>query len=536
MIKKIMLTGAMGLILFASFAARAEFPCSDPVPTRSGPVQGAQDSNNPAACAWKGIPFAAPPVGELRWQPPQPVLPWSGARRADKFGDRCMQKGIMALEGVMSEAGMSEDCLYLNVWRPKKEGTFPVMVWIHGGGYYGGAASTAFYWGDRLAVAGDLVVVSTNYRLNVFGFFAHPALREEDPHRSSGSQGTLDQVAALQWVQDNIHNFGGDPNNVTIFGESAGGWSICTMVATPLAQGLFKGAILESGGCKQSQDLEKGYATARKISENLDCPAGDLECLRRLPAEKVLKKGFAGGMGNLEFMPHHDGYALFDTPLAMIRSGNYNHAAFMAGSTRDEFGKALKLRRDVKKIKPEDYERQLVERFEFSPEEAKTLVQLYPLDQFGNRPVEAYGRMFGADMALACPTYAGLLAAAERQSGTYYYRFDYLGMKYSQYTGAAHAFEIPFIFDSLDRPPTSLFYNRHNLGEAKALSRIIQGYWINFAKTGNPNGTGLPEWPEFDPERQRVQILNTDTHAEPADISPRCSFWEEHSKEIDLGF
>ena len=536
MIKKLLLTGAMGIILLASFVARAEFPCSDPVPTRSGLVQGAEDSNNTTACVWKGIPFAAPPVGELRWAPPQPVGPWSGVRPADQFGDRCMQKGIMALEGLMSDVGMSEDCLYLNVWRPKKEGTFPVMVWIHGGGYYGGSGSTAFYWGDRLAAAGDLVVVTTNYRLNLFGFFAHPALQEEDPHRSTGSQGTLDQVAALQWVHDNIQNFGGDPNNVTIFGESAGGWSICTLVATPLTQGLFKRAILESGGCEQSQDLEKGFENAKRVAARLGCGADDLACLRGLSAEKVLKKGFEGRMSHLEFMPHHDGYALTGTPLALIRSGNYNHVAFMAGSNRDEFGKAMKLRRDIKKIKPGDYEKELVERFQFSPEEAKTLVALYPLDQFGNRPVEAYGRMFGVDMALACPTYEGLLAAAPQQSGTYYYRFDYTGMKYSQYTGAAHAFEIPFIFDSLDRPPTSLLYNHHNLEEAKALSRIIQAYWIAFAKTGNPNGPGLPEWPEFKPEQQMVQILNTDTRAEPADISPRCSFWEEHGKEIDLGF
>jgi len=520
------------LILFFGPKARAEFNCADPVPTRSGLVKGAAEKES-GACVWKGIPFAAPPKGDLRWKAPQPVPAWPGVREVSQFGPRCMQKGIFTLEVMASEEGMSEDCLYLNVWRPNKAGKFPVMVWIHGGGYTGGAASTPMYWGDRLAEQGDVVVVTTNYRLNIFGFFADPELRKEDPNRSTGGYATLDQVAALKWVNDNIGNFGGDPGKVTIFGESAGGWSICTLVATPLARGLFQRAILESGGCEQSEDLEKGYQISKKTAENFGCAAGDLKCLRAVPAKKLLKgsTGMTQGGGN---MPHHDGYVLVGTPLSMIRAGNYNQAPFMAGSNRDEFGKAMKLRKDLKKIQPSDYESALTREFQVPEPEAKNLAALYPLSEFENRPVEAYGRMFGVDAALACPTYQGLLSAAGHQNNTYYYRFDYDRMALAKYTGSAHSFEIPFIFDAFDRLPMNLLYTHKNTPPAKALGKIIQGYWVNFAKTGNPNGMGLPLWPAFEPGNQKVQILDSEVHIEPASIAPRCGFWDEYSKHHKL--
>jgi para-nitrobenzyl esterase len=521
-------------VLSIAGLARAEVACTEPVQTGSGQVRGMKAAGTPT-CAWKGIPYAAPPVGRLRWQSPQPAPAWSGAREMTRFGHRCMQNGIMAMENLTGKEGMSEDCLYLNVWRPQKPGVFPVMVWVHGGGYYGGAASTPMYWGDRLAAAGDLVVVSINYRVNIFGFFALPALREEDPHRSTGGQGTLDQVAALRWVHDNIRNFGGDPDQVTIFGESAGGWSICTLLATPLTEGLVQGAILESGGCEQSRDLETGYRFAQDLAPKLGCKPDDLNCLRNVSAKKVLDRGVEGGMGHLEFMPHHDGYLLTGTPLAMIRSGNFRRVPFLAGSNRDEFGNMLKLKRQLRRVPPDQFEAKLKEEFNTSDDEARALMSLYPLAEFQNRPVNAYGRMFGADMALICPTYAGLLAAARHQPDTYYYHFEYDEMKFGKFLGAAHALELPFIFDSFDRPPMSMLYNRKNLPEAKALSKIIQGYWINFAKTGNPNQAGLPEWPKFDPSSQKVQVLDTTVQTEPAGMAEKCEFWGNFSKNHPRG-
>jgi para-nitrobenzyl esterase len=533
--KSFLAAGFVSILFVSSNILRADDLCTEPVKTEAGLVRGMADEAT-KTCSWKGIPFAAPPVGELRWAPPEPHPGWEGLRETTEFGAMCMQK-MASAEKLVHKTGMSEDCLFLNIWRPKKPGKFPVMLWIHGGGYTIGTASTGMYWGDRLAEAGDVVVVSTHYRLNVFGFFAHPALREEDANGSTGSQGSLDQVAAIRWVHDNIAEFGGDPENITVFGESAGGFSVCTMIATPLNQGMFHKAILQSGGCESSQDLEDGYEFAKGVSESLGCDPDDIQCLRELPAKKILKKG-AVGMGQMKLVPHHDGYLLSDTPLEMIRAGNYNRVIFMAGSNRDEFGKAMKLYPRFYFTKPKDYKKRLDQgysggfaRFELSEEETERLVELYPLEEFNNRPVEAYGRMFGVDAALACPTYLGLLAAAEQQPDTYYYRFDYDDMKFGKYTGAAHAMEIPFIFDAFDRMPTNIFYNDKNIDQAKELLRIIQGYWINFAKTGDPNGPGLPQWPIFRPGEQNVQVLDNNVRTETADIIERCSFWDSYSMD-----
>ena len=245
-------------IIMLAGAAWSEDTCTEPVKTGSGFVRGVK-SQDTATCSWKGIPYAAPPVGELRFRAPQPAPAWSGVREAFGPGPQCMQ----VLARGDARKNMSEDCLYLNVWRPQKSGVFPVMVWIHGGGYImgsGGQGATGMTFdGSRLAEFGDVIVVTINYRLHAFGFLADPALRDEDPNHSTGNYGSLDQVAAIRWVHDNIAQFAGDPEKVTIFGESAGGWSICTMLATPLNQGMFQRAILESGGCTKSEDLDQGY-------------------------------------------------------------------------------------------------------------------------------------------------------------------------------------------------------------------------------------------------------------------------------------
>ena len=525
--KRSIIIMAVVAAIFLAKELNAETDCRNPVQSASGLVAGISEDNS---CAWKGIPYAAAPVLDLRFKAPQPAPAWTGVREAEKFGQSCMQKGIFTLEVKTSKQGMSEDCLFLNVWRPKKDGTFPVMVWVHGGGYTGGSSSTPMYWGDRLAGEGDVVVVSFNYRLNVFGFFSSPALRDEDPHHSTGSYGTLDQVEALKWVSRNIKNFGGDPENVTIFGESAGGFSICTLLATPLAKGLFHRAILESGGCTATEELGKGYEVDRKLTEELGCKPDDLKCLRKIPARAVLDKA-PTSMGSTGNLPHIDGYVLTATPLSMVRAGNFNQVPFLAGSNRDEFAKAMKLQRKLRAVKPRDYEKGLVEQLKFSEAEARELAALYPLGEFDNRPVEAYGRMLGADAAMACPTYEGLLAAARRQTDSYYYRFDYDQMKYGKYLGAAHSLEIPFIFDSHDRLPNSILYNDQNIGPARELTKIIQGYWVNFARTGNPNGPGLPQWPQFTPLNQMVQILDSEVRSEKAGIVPRCLFWDSHKVE-----
>jgi len=533
-IKIAMALGIAGIFLSGN-SAPVEIDCNSPVVTKSGLVAGKKE-DNADVCVWKGIPFAAPPVGELRWRAPQPMPKWEGVREAKEFGHRCMQKGIFKLEVATSKEGMSEDCLYLNVWRPKsQEGLrpIPVMFWIHGGGYTGGSANTPMYWGDRLAEQGNVVVVSTNYRLNVFGFFSSPALAEEDHNKSVGNYAILDLIAALKWVHDNISNFGGDPNNVTIFGESAGGFAVCTLLATPLGKGLFHKAILESGGCTASESLEQGYEHGKEIARNLGCDEKDLKCLRAIPAKTLLEKG-SGGMMQRGSVPHHDGYVLKDTPLSMIEAGNYNRVPFMAGSCRDEFGNTLRLMKRFKKIQPENYEQGLIDEFNVPPEDAKKLVQLYPLSEFHNRPVEAYGRMFGADASLGCPTYLGLLAVSKQQQDTYHYRFDYDEMALGKYFGAAHSFEIPFIFDAFDRMPMNLLYTRKNTAQAKALGKIIQAYWVNFAKTGNPNGEGLPFWSPFRADSQQTQILDREIKTEAGTFKERCEFLNDYTTKHKL--
>ncbi len=520
-----------GSVSFAG-AAEAAVDCAAPVDTVYGKVRGERMQGS-EACVWRGIPFAAPPVGELRWASPEPHPGWAGVRDAAEWGAQCMQKGIMAAEGDMSDLEMSEDCLYLNVWRPEKDGRFPVMLWIHGGGYHGGSGMTPWYWGDRLAEQYNVVVVTTNYRLSIFGFFAHPALRDEDPNGATGGQGSLDQVAAIKWVHENIENFGGDPENVTIFGESAGGWSICTMVATPLNKGMFHRAIIESGGCIQSRSLEKGFDQAREAAQVLGCEFNDLQCLRATPAEQVLEEAAGSMTSGMDAMPHHDGHLLEDKPLEMIRAGNYNKVPFMAGFNRDEFAKALKLMPGYYYTLPGSYEKKLVKKMDMSKEDAATLAGLYPLTEFNNRPVEAYGRMLGADAALACPTYLGLLAAAEQQENAFLYRFDYDDYRFGKYMGAAHAMEIPFIFGNLDRMPATWFFNKRNIEPARELSDMIQAYVINFARTGDPNGPGLAEWPPLDPDDQTLMVFDKEVRTEPLGVQEeRCSFWDEHAGDV----
>ena len=501
--------------------------CEAPVATPAGLVRGAADPDT-ATCSWKGVPFAAPPIGELRWKAPQPAPAWSGVREAHDYGNMCLQALINNFANGNGPLRYSEDCLYLNVWRPQKPGPFPVMVWIHGGGYTSGAGGAPAYAGDRLASAGEVVVVTFNYRLNVFGFLAHEKLLQEDPHGSTGNYGSLDQVAALQWVHDHIANFGGDPQRVTIFGESAGGWSVCTLLATPLAQGLFQGAILESGGCEASHTLARGFADGRAAARKLGCAEDDLACMRSRSAGQVLFKAGLTGVTDYPFMPHEDGYLLNGTPLSMIQAGRFNNVPFIAGSNRDEVSKLVALARPFSYwIGPDQYEPTVHHWVEI--EDAAPLLELYPLSQY-QKPRYAYAQMF-SDRALVCPTYAGMAAVAQQQPQTYYYRFDYDGFRWGKLLGAFHSMEVPLVFNAMDRAPYSILYDQKpkQIKQAQALSRIIQGYWINFAKTGDPNGPGLPVWPGFLPAQQ-MQVLNTAVSTAPAKMEARARFWADYNR------
>ena len=323
----------------ASVLALASWPAvgdamADAVRTKAGVVEGAAEPEG-SVRAFRGIPFAAPPVGELRWREPQPAAPWPGVRKSVEFGPRCIQGRIF--DDMVFRDEPSEDCLYLNVWTPARSaaGKLPVMVWIHGGGFQAGSASEPRQDGGRLARKG-VVVVGINYRLGVFGFFAHPALTKESGHGASGNYGLMDQVAALRWVRDNIAAFGGDPGNVTIFGESAGSFAVSALVASPLARGLFHRAIGESGAYlgKHALDpktLGASEETGARFAASIG--AASLADLRAKPADEVLKSalGFQPW-----FAPTVDGHVLPKNPNDIYAAGEQARVPLLAGSNADE--------------------------------------------------------------------------------------------------------------------------------------------------------------------------------------------------------
>src|SRR3990172_1381547 len=258
------------VVMLAGAARAADEVCGQEVKTAEGPVLGQAHSALPV-CEYKGIPYAAAPVGELRWKPPKRSEPRTEVLKALAFGHRCISGGSGSGAPEKMLPAMGEDCLNLNIWRPAKSGSFPVMVWIHGGSLQTGTGAEPLYWGDKLTAQEDVVVVSINYRLNFYGFMAHAGLSKEDADGSSGNYGLLDQVAALMWVKENIAGFEGDASSVTIFGESAGGWSVCNLLATPLAAGLFHRAVIESGGCDTTTTLDKGFKDGEEFGKTLGC-------------------------------------------------------------------------------------------------------------------------------------------------------------------------------------------------------------------------------------------------------------------------
>lgn len=519
---------AILLILGLSSAAKAEnVDCSAPVKVGSGQLKGFEESNK-ASCGYLGIPFAAPPVGELRWKAPQPPAKWEGLKNADAYGPWCLQKSNLPFDPTTraSKHTYSEDCLYLNVWRPKKSGKFPVMVWIHGGGYTSGSAGIDMYRGDRLSAKGDVVVVNFNYRLNAFGYMAHSALAKEDPNGSTGNYGSLDQVAALKWVKENIAAFGGDPDNVTIFGESAGGWSVCTMVATPLTQGLFHRAIIESGGCDMSASVEEGQKFFAEIAGKLGCGADDIACMRKVPASNLLETGWMDLIGGrLPYINHNDGHLLKKTPRQTIMAGEHNKVPMIVGSNRDEARPILLLgryyhmnsKKYVKTLKNE------------APKNHEKALALYPVEKYPNAK-EAFAALM-TDRILGCPGYLAADTLARQPKPVYYYRFDYDNVRFAKTLGAFHGLEIPFVYDAFDRKPISTAFKKSEKAEYEKLSLAIMAYWTAFARTGDPNSApGLPNWPAFNPAGDRRRIVfnrNITVMTEPKERDEQCGFWAD---------
>jgi len=510
------------LVLFCLAATVSPAAVSDRVKVETGVVKGAVSNG---VAAFKGIPFAAPPVGALRWKAPQPAPRWKGVREALEFGPRCMQ-GSIYNDMVFRDKGPSEDCLYLNVWTPAgaAKGRLPVMVWIYGGGYAAGAASEPRQDGENLARKG-VVVVSMNYRLNVFGFFSNAGLAEESGHNSSGNYGLLDQVAALEWVRKNIASFGGNPDSVTIFGESAGSFSVSALMASPLAQGLFQRAIGESGayfsGVLDLKPRAQTEAADAKFAESIG--AHSLADLRAKPATELLDA--AVKQKDIWFSPNVDGYLLPQTVREIYASGKQSHVPLLAGWNRDEGGYKAIFHDDAPTAA--NFVKFAQKRF---GDKAGEFLKLYPAenDEQAKRSAED----LAGDDFIAFSTWKWLeMQGATGNSTLYRYEFDDAPPPPAKPEashgdagprGAYHSAEIEFVFGALASK------NLPWRPEDKALSDLMSSYWSNFAKSGDPNGTGLPGWPAYNGQgRYAVMHLDATSHEAPDDHRERYEFLDK---------
>ena len=486
----------LGLAALASLASLTAAVAA-PVRLDSGRVEGVSDGE---LRVFKGVPFAAPPVGERRWREPAPPAPWTGVLQATSFKPACEQTGV-SMPGE-TPPRTSEDCLYANIWAPRTARRLPVIVWIHGGGFSNGSASMPLYWGDQLARRG-VVVVTFGYRLGPFGFLALPALTAESPHHSSGDYGLLDQLAALQWVHRNIAAFGGDPGRVTIAGQSAGAMSVSVLMASPLAKGLFQRAIAESGGLFEPLQLAPGYqlAGAERDGEAYakSVGAATLADLRRLPANVLL-----GGRAATITHPVVDPYVMPRAPYDVFAAGAQNDVPILIGSNADE---ARSLITDLPTVKAASFEADIARHFGPLPPQ---LLAAYPhkTDAEAVRARLDFERdlRFGWDMW----AWAGLQA---RRGPVYYYHFAHRPAfpKDSVYAdwGPSHYAELWYSFDHLDQQPWRWTPADRRLADAMA------GYWTNFARAGDPNGHGLPPWPRFTAAAPRMLYLDDPIHAGP---------------------
>lgn len=505
----------------AALAAALAVACAPPPSENAAPLvqaggetlqgswdRGAGDHDQPAVAVFKGIPYAAPPVGPLRWRPPQPAVPRTGLQTATAYGPGCYQAGgnveytrsiARALgqdPALVPELGeISEDCLYLNVWTAdptaKAGEKRPVMMWIYGGGNLSGTSHEIPYDGANLARKGA-VVVSINYRVNVFGFLAHPALSAEDENGSSGNYGLLDQIAALRWTQDNIEAFGGDPQRVTIFGESAGGLNVTYLMASPLARGLFHRAISQSGGYLEpdhrtlAQAETDGEAVIRALAAGSDPAAWRA----RKPADLLTAFHEAGAEITNEIGPNVDGWLLEDKATAVHARGEQHDVPLIAGNNADEWS----LFRQYYPTPPADQLREEIE--EALGDLAAAAEPFYGIHE--DRDVIQANDLWNGDRWFFCAPRFLLNAHTPLTSPGYRYVFTRrLPTAGGDDLGAWHGAEIGYVFDNLD---DEVYIPRQPWDDE--LAEKISSYWVSFATNGDPNVDGLPEWPAWEPAQE----------------------------------
>jgi para-nitrobenzyl esterase len=489
------------------------------VQTAQGKLSGVQEANS-TITVFRGIPFAAPPIGDLRWKAPQPPVAWQGVRNADQVGASCVQPIIESMlpmhmpwtEEFLTHGKVSEDCLYLNIWTPRVSvaAHLPVIVFIHGGGFSGGAGSIEIYDGKNLAAKGA-VVITINYRLGVFGFLAHPELTAESEHRASGNYGLLDQIAALQWVQANIAGFGGDPHRVTIWGQSAGAFSVAALVASPLAKDLFQRAQADSGiGISGLPMPSLSDAEQNGIKFATEHHATSIKDLRSLPADTLRPASMAGG---LRFSPIVDGWVFPNTPNEMSAKGTDNDVPVITGY---QAGDSMLFTQPAKTL--DQYHQMVEKRYSDMAAEYEKLYPVTDAEGIGTATTASSQDRERVSMFL----WASARAKSHHQP-VYTYYFDH-AIPWPQHPefGAFHTGEIPYFFlnlKMLDRPWEPVDFK---------LADSVSDYLVNLAAKGNPNGAGLAPWEYVNPDEPQTMELGAPSGAMQLADRTKVNFWTRY--------
>ncbi len=524
--------GLLGVLAVTVACGDPEPPAADAgdgtVTVDGGSIAGVPASDG-GVWRYAGVPYAAPPVGALRWRPPQSVAPWAGVREADQLPPGCPQPTLPVPPDAEPFFGpgavrLEEDCLYLNVWSAAgPDERVPVMVWIHGGGLFVGDGSEVAYDGAALARRG-VVVVTINYRLGTLGYLAHPLLREESAHGASGNYGLLDQIEALGWVQRNIGAFGGDPDRVTIFGESAGSWSVNYLMATPLAAGLFAGAIGQSGGAfsplasPAASDVVE--AEGMRFAEALlgAEAAVSLDALRAAAVVDVLAAGGAAPR------PHVDGWALPASIYDIFAAGRQHDVPVIVGANADEATALSALGGDPETTTVEQYREWA--RGEYG-ELADAYLAAYPACSDAEVAGGRLGSRGDGRFVWEMRTWARMMDQVSSPAFLYFFTRVPPAADAERF-GAYHTAEIPYVFNNLGGGSRYWFANRDYDDADRQLSEVMASYWVNFAATGNPNGDGLPEWPAYTRTDEAALELGDVVQVRQGVRAERLDFFERH--------